>query len=60
LHADKNGRASLAYDLMEPARPILDRWFFRWLAEATFSARDFREALAGFIRVTHPLIAIWL
>jgi CRISPR-associated endonuclease Cas1 len=55
LHADKDGRASLAYDLMEPARPILDRWLLHWLGSATFSKRDFREDIYGFIRVTHPL-----
>jgi hypothetical protein len=56
LHADKDNRASLAYDLMDgPARPILDRWFLHWLQSATFSKRDFREDIYGFIRVTHPL-----
>src|ERR1700737_2349619 len=55
LHADKDGRASLAYDLMEPARPVLDRWLLHWLQSATFSKRDFREDIYGFIRVTHPL-----
>jgi CRISP-associated protein Cas1 len=55
LHEDKDNRASLAYDLMEPARPILDRWFFQWLQYTTFSKRDFFETIEGFIRVTHPL-----
>jgi CRISPR-associated protein Cas1 len=55
LHTDKDDRASLAYDLVESARSILDRYFFRWLAETTFSKRDFREDIFGFIRVTHPL-----
>jgi hypothetical protein len=57
LHADKDNRASLAYDLMEPLRGILDRWFFDWLWATTFSKRDFREDVHGFIRCTHPLIA---
>jgi CRISPR-associated protein Cas1 len=55
LHEDKDNRASLAYDLMEPARPILDHWFFHWLQHTTFSKRDFFETIEGFIRVTHPL-----
>jgi CRISPR-associated protein Cas1 len=55
LHADKDSRASLAYDLMEPARPVLDRWLLHWLQSATFNKRDFREDVFGFIRVTHPL-----
>jgi CRISPR-associated endonuclease Cas1 len=57
LHADKDDRASLAYDLMEPARPVLDRWLLRWLGEVTFSKRDFHEDIQGFIRVMHPLNA---
>jgi hypothetical protein len=57
LHADKDDRASLAYDLIEPARPILDRWFLRWLAEITFSKRDFNEDIHGHIRVMYPLNA---
>ena len=56
LHVDKDGRASLAYDLMEPARAaVIDRWLLHWLQSATFSKRDFHEDLYGFIRVTHPL-----
>jgi CRISPR-associated endonuclease Cas1 len=55
LHADKDDRASLAYDLMEPARPILDRWFFHWLQSATFSKRDFFEDYRGQIRLMRPL-----
>lgn len=55
LHADKDDRASLAYDLMEPARPVLDRCLLRWLQSMTFSKRDFREDIYGCIRVTHPL-----
>jgi CRISPR-associated protein Cas1 len=57
LHADKDNRASLAYDLMEPLRPVVDRWFFDWLWATTFSKRDFREDAQGFVRCTHPLIA---
>jgi CRISPR-associated protein Cas1 len=55
LHADKDDRASLAYDLMEPARPLLDRWFFHWLQSATFSKRDFFEDYRGQIRLMRPL-----
>jgi hypothetical protein len=40
---------------MEPARPALDRWLLHWLQSATFSKRDFREDIYGFIRATHPL-----
>src|SRR6266446_3811174 len=41
---------------MEPARSVLvDRWLLHWLQSVTFSKRDFREDIYGFIRVTHPL-----
>jgi CRISPR-associated protein Cas1 len=51
-HADKDDRASLAYDLIEPARPILDRWFFHWVKSTTFSKRDFIEGANGAVRIT--------
>jgi hypothetical protein len=57
LHADKDDRASLAYDLMEPARPLLERYILQWLREITFSKRDFHEDIQGFIRVMYPLNA---
>jgi CRISP-associated protein Cas1 len=41
LHEDKPDRASLAYDLAEPARWIVERWFFSLLQSTTFSKRDF-------------------
>jgi CRISPR-associated endonuclease Cas1 len=55
MHADKDDRMSLAYDLIEPMRPIIDRWLFDWLETMTFSKRDFREDSSGEIRLTHPL-----
>lgn len=55
MHADRDGRSSLVYDLIEPARSIIDRWFFRWLGEMTFSKRDFMEDLRGEIRIMRPL-----
>jgi CRISPR-associated endonuclease Cas1 len=55
MHADKDDRASLAYDLIEPARPILDRWFFHWVKSTTFSKRDFIEGANGAVRITRPL-----
>jgi CRISPR-associated protein Cas1 len=55
MHSDKDNRASLTYDLIEPARPILDRWFFQWLQSATFSRRDFIEDMSGGVRIMRPL-----
>jgi hypothetical protein len=55
LHADKDDRASLAYDLIEPARSIVDYWFLHWLKNATFSKRDFLEDVSGGVRIMRPL-----
>ena len=37
FHADKENRASLAYDALEAIRPYIDRWFFERLTEREFS-----------------------
>jgi CRISPR-associated endonuclease Cas1 len=55
MHADRDDRASLAYDLIEPGRPIVDRWFFHWVKSTTFSKRDFIEGANGAVRITRPL-----
>jgi CRISP-associated protein Cas1 len=55
MHADKNDRASLAYDLIQPARGVLDRWFLHWVKSTTLSKRDFIEGASGAIRITRPL-----
>jgi CRISPR-associated endonuclease Cas1 len=56
LHVDaKDERASAAYDLLAPLRPIVDRWLLSWLREATFSRRDFFEDGRGAVRLMNPL-----
>jgi hypothetical protein len=56
LHADANdSRASAAYDLLEPLRPIVTRWLIAWLREASFAKRDFIEGLQGEVRLMRPL-----
>lgn len=55
LHADQPCRDSLALDVMEAARPDVDRWLLGWLREARFSKRDFFEELDGTVRLTRPL-----
>lgn len=57
LHTDKADRASLAYDLMEPIRPIVDSWLFQWLQSMTFNKRDFYEDRQGKITIARPLTA---
>lgn len=55
LHADQNNRDSLAADLMEPIRPVVDRYIFGLLADRSFAAADFFETRQGVCRVTPRL-----
>ena len=55
LHADQDRRDSLAADLMEPIRPLVDRYVLELLTSRTFAARDFFETRQGVCRVVAPL-----
>jgi CRISPR-associated protein Cas1 len=56
LHADKQNRDSLVYDLMEPLRPLVDAKVLGLLARTTFHYGDFLLANDGACRV-HPQLA---
>ena len=51
LHLDAPGRDSLAFDVMEPVRPEVDRFVLDLMAEATFSRKDFIERTDGSIKI---------
>ncbi len=55
LHLDSPGRDSLALDIMEPARPVVDRFVLDLVAERTFAKRDFVERSDGHVRLAAPL-----
>ena len=55
LHADKAGRESLIYDLIEPARPTVERYVLDLLGSHRFRLRDFAETRTGVCRVLPPL-----
>ena len=55
LHADQLNRDSLATDLMEPVRPLVDRYVLSLLTSRPFAAADFYETRQGVVRVTPPL-----
>ena len=55
LHADQPNRDSLAADLMEPIRPVVDRAVVDLLARRTLSADDFHETAQGVCRLTPRL-----
>ncbi|MGA2111724.1 MAG: CRISPR-associated endonuclease Cas1 [Anaerolineales bacterium] len=55
MHTDQPARNSLALDLMEPARPIVDAWLLKLLLERRFARNDFYETPKGQIMLTKPL-----
>jgi CRISPR-associated endonuclease Cas1 len=55
LHVDQDYRDSLAADLMEPVRPIVDRYLLQMLTRRTFAATDFFETSTGVCRLTSSL-----
>jgi CRISP-associated protein Cas1 len=55
LHADKKGRASLIYDLMEPLRPMVDRKLIEMIRSRSFAAGDFFLHPSGVVRLNPKL-----
>jgi CRISPR-associated endonuclease Cas1 len=51
IHADQLNRDSLSADLMEPVRPLVDRFVIELLAGRTFARRDFFETREGVCRL---------
>jgi CRISPR-associated endonuclease Cas1 len=55
LHADQRNRDSLAADLMEPVRPVVDAFLLDFLGRHTFTRADVFELLDGQCRLLPPL-----
>lgn len=55
LHADQPNRDSLAADLMEPVRPMVDRFVLDLVSKRAFAAADFHETRQGVCRITPGL-----
>ena len=55
LHADRKGRASLVYDLMEPLRPVVDRKLIEMIRCRSFAAGDFFLHPSGMVRLNPKL-----
>jgi len=55
LHFDTPARASMALDLMEPARAGFETMVLHAVEERTFRARDFTETSKGTCRILAPL-----
>jgi CRISPR-associated endonuclease Cas1 len=55
LHADAQSRHAFGYDVMEPIRPLADRYALRLIAEHTFTREDFFELRDGRCRILPAL-----
>lgn len=55
VHTDHKNRDSLALDLLEPLRPLVDRHVLDLLAARHFTMDDFHESRDGVCRVLSPL-----
>jgi CRISPR-associated endonuclease Cas1 len=53
VHADRDARDSLVFDILEPLRGLVDDLFLSFLGEHTFSAGDFSVMSTGAVTV-HP------
>jgi CRISPR-associated protein Cas1 len=56
LHADKRGRWSLAWDAIEPLRPMIEARAFRLVERERFAASDFIRASDGSLRLAPALL----
>jgi CRISPR-associated endonuclease Cas1 len=60
LHTDKSGRWSLAFDAIEPLRPMIEARLFRVVAHERFASDDFIRASDGSLRLAPGLLRIVL
>jgi hypothetical protein len=58
LHKDLEYRDSLALDIMEPVRAIVDSWLISLLKENKFNKRDFFERRDGTVRISSRITSI--
>jgi CRISPR-associated protein Cas1 len=59
LHADKPGRYSLAYDALEPLRPLNDARVSKWIASHKFARGDFTRLRSGEIGLSSQLAKVF-
>jgi CRISPR-associated protein Cas1 len=58
LHSDRDGRYSLAYDLMELLRPEIDEAILSWIVAHTWSRSDFPVTRSGIVRLQPALARV--
>jgi len=62
VHTDIRNRDSLALDLLEPLRPVVEQHVLQLLTHRYFTSRDFHETRQGSCRLLPPLtheLATW-
>jgi CRISPR-associated endonuclease Cas1 len=57
LHLPRANRDSLAFDIMEPVRPEVERWLYQWLSTEPLRRVDFFETANGNCRLMTRLSA---
>jgi len=57
LHNDKRGRWSLAWDCIEPLRPMIEARIFALIERERFAVSDFVRALDGSLRLSPALLS---
>ncbi len=57
LHLPRANRDSLAFDIMEPVRPDVERWLYQWLSTEPLRRADFFETATGNCRLMSHLCA---
>ena len=55
LHADTPNRDSLAFDVLEPCRPLMESWVLSWIAREPLHRSDFYEIPSGNVRLATAL-----
>jgi CRISPR-associated protein Cas1 len=55
LHAEDRNKAAMAYDVMEPVRPVVDRWFLDFLNKRIFTRDEFWRTRRGIVRLSLDL-----
>jgi CRISPR-associated endonuclease Cas1 len=58
LHVDHAQRDSLACDLMEPMRPIIDAFLLDWITRTPFKRGWFFEERNGVCRLMNPILQV--
>lgn len=57
LHSDKHGRNSLVWDVIEPLRPSIGAWVFKFIPLREFRRSDFPQAGRNAHRIDRAIIA---